>query len=334
MSGRRIAAVGVAGFLLAASPGIETIVRPGVAGEAPAITTPKEAVAANKDCSKTSVGFTPLSDLKGGEYKGYKGGLYPGGTNQPTKKYRSIGMKKANKVRPRGDDGRTSSNGQIVLLSIGMSNTKGEFKVFEDIAAADKSVDDSLVIINGAKGGQDAETIRDPNDDYWTRVEKEVHGKAGSLAKVQVVWLKEAIAYPEGAFPDSAEYFQEALDDIVDILRDRFKKLRIIYLSSRIYAGYTTRKLNPEPYAYEGAFSVKWLIGDQIKNGPKTRPWLAWGPYLWGDGMEKRSDGLVWECADLADDGTHPSESGKLKVAEMLLDFLKTAPTAKSWFVE
>lgn len=93
-------------------------------------------------------------------------------------------------------------------------------------------------------------------------------------------------------------------------------------------------ELNSEPYAYQSGFAVKWLIRDQIRKAPGTRPWLAWGPYLWADGMEERSDGLIWECDDLADDGTHPSESGKQKVAEMLLDFLKTAPTAKSWFVD
>jgi hypothetical protein len=292
------------------------------------------AIAESKDCSKTSVGFTPLSDLKGGEYKGYKGGLYPGGKNRPPKKYRSIGKKKAKQVRPRDDDGRPAPNGEIVLLSIGMSNTKGEFAVFEEIAGADKSVDDSVNIVNGARGGHDAEMIRDPNAGYWTRVEKKVRGRAGSLEKVQVVWLKQAIALPQETFPDDAKRLQGALNDMVDILRDRFKNLRLVYVSSRIYAGYATRRLNPEPYAYQGAFAVKWLIRDQIKKAPRNRPWVAWGPYLWADGMVERSDGLIWECDDLANDGTHPSDSGKKKVADMLLDFLKTAPTAKSWFVD
>jgi hypothetical protein len=33
-------------------------------------------------------------------------------------------------------------------------------------------------------------------------------------------------------------------------------------------------------------------------------------------------------------DRTHPSESGREKVAMMLLEFLKTEPTAKNWFVK
>jgi len=61
---------------------------------------------------------------------------------------------------------------------------------------------------------------------------------------------------------------------------------------------------------------------------------LLWGPYLWADGLNPRkSDGLVWKREDFARDGTHPSQSGREKVAQMLLDFLKTSPFAKPWFV-
>ena len=36
---------------------------------------------------------------------------------------------------------------------------------------------------------------------------------------------------------------------------------------------------------------------------------------------------------DLSDrDGTHPSSSGREKVAQMLLKFLKSDPTARPWF--
>jgi hypothetical protein len=99
------------------------------------------------------------------------------------------------------------------------------------------------------------------------------------------------------------------------------------------YAGYASTTLNPEPYAYESGFSVQWLIGDHIQNNPSARPWLGWGPYLWTNGTSGRSDGLVWNCADvLASDGTHPSASGSQKVAALLLTFLKIDPTAQPWF--
>lgn len=292
------------------------------------------ATTTSKDCSRTSVGFTPLTEMKGDLYKGYKGGLYPKAKNKPPKKYRNIGAKKAKKVRPRSPDGTPAADGKIVFVSIGMSNTKGEFGVFEDLAAADGSLNDSLLIINGARGGQDAEKIRHADAPYWTRVTKKVRGRGGTEEQVQAVWLKQAIARPEETFPDDAKRLQSALSDIVDILRDRFKNLRLVYISSRIYAGYATKRLNPEPYAYQGGFSVKWLIGKQVRTAPRARPWLAWGPYLWADGMVGREDGLVWKCGNLADDGTHPSESGKRKVARRLLRFMKTQSTTKSWFLE
>jgi hypothetical protein len=126
-------------------------------------------------------------------------------------------------------------------------------------------------------------------------------------------------------------------------LKARFPNLQIVYLASRIYAGYATTGLNPEPFAYEGAFVCRWLIQDQAKGdaelnydsskGAVKSPLLLWGPYFWGDGTTPRkADKLIWERQDLGSDGTHPSESGRTKVAQMLLNFFKTDANAKTWF--
>ena len=51
----------------------------------------------------------------------------------------------------------------------------------------------------------------------------------------------------------------------------------------------------------------------------------------------RKADDLVWLREDLAGDGTHPSSSGRQKVAQQaqqLLKFMKTAPTAKVWFTK
>jgi PKD domain len=61
---------------------------------------------------------------------------------------------------------------------------------------------------------------------------------------------------------------------------------------------------------------------------------LCWGPYLWADGTIPRSDGLTYLCSDvIPEDYTHPSDSGKAKVASELLAFFKADPTATSWFL-
>ena len=90
---------------------------------------------------------------------------------------------------------------------------------------------------------------------------------------------------------------------------------------------------------------MRWLIRDQVEgkqgliHDPEhdkvDAPVLMWGPYLWADGVNgRKADKLVWTKADFGDDGTHPSSDGRQKVAELLLNFLKTDPTAKSWFLK
>lgn len=69
-------------------------------------------------------------------------------------------------------------------------------------------------------------------------------------------------------------------------------------------------------------------------HGDVKAPWMAWGPYLWADGMTPRSDGLTYACSDFnSSDGTHPAPGGaQNKVAQLLLDFFKSDSTAKPWF--
>ena len=51
--------------------------------------------------------------------------------------------------------------------------------------------------------------------------------------------------------------------------------------------------------------------------GAVRAPLLLWGPYLWADGVNPRSDDLVWLLTDLESDHVHPSPSGEEKVSTM-----------------
>lgn len=288
-----------------------------------------EAQAAN--CAATSTRLTALNDLGHRRYHGFIGGLYPGGANRPPAAYTRLGRSQARMVVPRNIDGAPARDGRIVLVSIGMSNASQEFSQFRADASRDRSKNPRVVIVDGAQGGADAERVADPSGGYWAVVDQRLRGAGVGAPQVQAVWLKEAIAGEHEAFPADAHHLQRDLRAIVTIARRRFVNLRLVYLASRTYAGYATTQLNPEPYAYQSAFAVRWLIGDRISHR-LGGPWLGWGPYLWTDGLRGRSDGLTWTCADVGADGTHPSPSGGAKVSSLLLRFFERDPTAKPWF--
>jgi hypothetical protein len=299
---------------------------------------------AKQNPPRESTGFVPLSDLGTRKYHGEPGGLYPDGGNMPPRAHAEAGLNLAASVHPLDRNGRPDSAGKIVLLSVGMSNTTQEFQAFQKLAATDATLNPQLVIVDGAQGGQTASVTAQSDANYW-KVNMDRLKTAGvTPAQVQVAWIKEANARPTEPFPVEAKKLQADLVQTLHHLRAKFPNLKIAYVSSRTYGGYATTSLNPEPHAYESGFAVKWLIADQIGGSPELNydaskgavhaPWIAWGPYLWADGTKGRADGLRWERDNFRGDGTHPSESGQRKVAEALLKFFKTEPTARDWFLQ
>jgi hypothetical protein len=294
------------------------------------------------DCSRDSTGLIPLIDLGGGSYFGATGGLYPSGSNARPAAHTAAGLAIANSIVPLDTLGLPDSTGKIVLISIGMSNATQEFQAFVPKANADPKKNPRVLVVDCAVGGQAANLIRTPTAAYWDSVAARLRRVRSSPAQVQAAWLKEANASPTGGFPASAETLRANLASIVRIMKLKMPNMRITFITSRIYAGYATSSLNPEPYAYESGFAVKWLIESQIagvdslnfdpERGPVEAPWLSWGPYLWADGMNPRSDGLVWPCSYFADDGTHPAAGARNLVADSLLAFLKRDGTASPWF--
>ncbi len=295
------------------------------------------------DCRRTTMGLTPLNELGTKPYQGFAGGLYGGGENTPPAAHQALAMARTALIEPLGPDGRPATDGRIGLLSIGMSNTTLEFSRFAEMAGRDGQIHPAVTVVDGAQGGQDAATIRDPAAAYWQVVEERLAQAGITAAQVQAIWLKEAHSRPSGPFPTSAQALTNDLETIVGILAQRYPNVRVVYLSSRIYAGYASTALNPEPYAYESGFAVQWLIGKQIQGdaalnadparGTVRAPVLLWGPYLWADGLNRRADGLIWRCEDFEADGTHPGPVGRQKVANLLMAFFKTDPTARRWFM-
>ncbi len=300
------------------------------------------------DCSLTTTGITPVNDLWTGFYHGDVGGLYPKGGNNPPPAHLSAGIEIAtNQIRPLNSSGDYDPvNGRIVMISVGMSNTTIEFSHFVSLANSDPTKNTHLVIVDGAQSGQDASEWVSPTAQTWSAVNSRLAAAAVTPAQVQVAWVKQARHNPNslGAFPLHAQVLQSNLEAIARNLKTNYPNIKIAYYSSRTRA-YTNdpRTLNPEPFAYESAFSVRWMIENQINGaanlnfdpnrGAVVAPWLGWGAYLWADGTNPRSDGFVWLCSDLQSDFTHPSTSGATKVDQELLAFFKTHATAAPWFL-
>ncbi|MEO5903952.1 MAG: hypothetical protein ABIQ55_08075 [Gemmatimonadaceae bacterium] len=305
-----------------------------------------------------------LTDLTSGAYLGFPGGLYPNGSDVEPSPHAAEGARRAALIKPLDANGNPSASGKIVLVSIGMSNTSQEFcaangttscfpETFMGVSASDNAVNhSSLVIVNGAQGGEDASDWNSPTAPTFNVVRDQRLAQLGVREKqVQIVWLKEADANPTVSLPDAAAdayVLERRLGDIVRALRVRYPNLRQVFLGTRTYGGYSTGRLNPEPFAYESGFAVKWLIQAQIDQAQSGRvvdvragdldygavaPWIAWGPYAWANGTVARSDGLTWIRDDFGPDGTHPSALGRAKVGTLLLSFFKTSTFTRCWFL-
>lgn len=306
----------------------------------------------------------PLIDMGTTSYLGFSGGLYPNGDNVPPADHANEGSGRANQIEPLNVEGEPDPAGRIVLLSIGMSNTAQEFceadywanctpESFGGQSLADPQVNHAtLTLINGARGGQDVTEWQSPRNHNYQIIRQKLSAAGLSEAQVQVVWLK-AVNNNSTANPSLPDLNADAflllsrLADVVRTLKLKYPNLQQIFLSSRIYGGYSTLPTSPEPYAYETAFAVKWLIESQIEQmatgqvNPQTgdldyntvTAWLAWGDYLWANGSQPRSDGLVWLESDFEADGLHPSPAGIEKVGQLLLDFFKNSPFTTPWFV-
>jgi hypothetical protein len=312
--------------------------------------------------SLTDTAGVPLSDLLNNTYLGFEGGLYPGVSDTLPTDHAAIGISRGKLVERLNSNGKPSPGGKYVLLSIGMSNaseewcglditTKCDTDTFMALAAADAAINHSaLIIVNGAQGQQTAAAWDSPTDNAYSVVVTRLKKQGVYEKQVQVIWLKNANLNPVTSLPATnadAYTLESVLGNTLRTLLIRYPNLKQVFMSSRIYGGYATTPTNPEPYAYESGFTVKWLIGSQINqmrglpidslagdlNYNSTAPWVAWAAYHWANGTTPRSDGLIWLQSDFNTDGTHPSPSGIKKVSSALLTSFKTSKQTQCWFV-
>ncbi len=315
----------------------------------------------------------PLMDMTATQnYFGLLGGLYENISNTVPSDHNAAGLAKLAEIQPLDTEGNASVSGKIALISIGMSNNSQEFcmgtstnsgqacipESFMGQAATNSAVNHTnLVIVNGAKGSQTAPSWDQSTDVNYDRIRDVELPYYGLTEKqVQVIWLKVVNAGVGGtaSLPDpnaSAYVLKNDLGKILRAIKVRYPNVKQVFVSSRTYGGYATNNLQPEPHAYETSYSFKWIIQaqiDQMRNNGQmvdvragdlnyltgAAPWVSWGPYLWADGLNPRSDGLIWESDDFKtaqNDGVRLTAIGVQKVGNMLLNFF-LGSTYTPWF--
>lgn len=300
------------------------------------------------DVPSTSTPLTALNDLATGTYQGSEGGLYPNGSDVRPAQTDADAVTFGSQITALNSNGLPDPNGVYVLLGVGESTALDEFGQFVSLANADPSKNKKLVIVNGAQGGATPFQLTSTTSAYWNTILNNYLVNSNVTAKqVVAAWIEDTDGIASGMFPSDVTTLQSEYETVARDLHTLFPNLTIAYFSSRFYAGYSNgiSTVNPEPYAYEVSFAVKWAIQDQINgvnnlnykssNGTVVAPLMIWGPYYWSNGLLGRRDGLVWTCQDLSKDGTHPSNPiGQQKVANQLLEYFKSDTSTTPWFLQ
>ena len=324
-----------------------------------------------------TIGATPFSALPlvdftpGQLYLGQFQGMLYNGSNSPSADQLAAGTAAGALVQPLDADGNPDPNGKIVFISMGVSEASDEWcegqasctsNSFVGQAKANASVNHSnLVILNGATSGANTTTWScaygtcplglEGVANQYDRVRDNVLTPAGVTEKqVQAVWVETVTPgptwFPSLPSTSSPAYaYEYDLGYMLRTIRQRWPNVQQVFIGTRIYAGYATTFENPEPYAYEYGYGVKWLINAQILQRDSGTidplggdlltnvPWVDWAAYLWGnDSMNiPGSLALNWPPSLFEPDGTHPDPSGTTQVGATLLNFFLNSPVTP-WF--
>jgi hypothetical protein len=207
------------------------------------------AISLHADCTLTRTGNIPLNELTV-PYQNAQGGLYPNGANNRPAAHLQAGLQIAtDQVRPLNASGQVdNTNGKIVMVSIGMSNTTQEWavgdgvthdstKAFRYRATNDPALNPQIVIIDCAQGSRDVVNWSSLNDPTWaTAIQRVrntvVNGQHIMTNQVQIAWVKLALrdAPTYGPFPTHVQAFQNYLEMTIRNLKTAFPNVKMAFV--------------------------------------------------------------------------------------------------------
>lgn len=310
---------------------------------------------------------TPLHELAS-TYFGLSGYFYQG-SNTPPPAHTALGLAQATAIEPLATDGTplpASQGGRIVFLAMGFSNTNGKWCLRGSLFGITcnswsfmgrwktnsqmRQAVDGVQLFNGTTKGGTTVKWDDPMDVDYDNVSSALAAQGLTPLQVQVMYVEVVLGNPTLSLPNSnADTYQlvRAGGNQMRAIKTRYPNVHQTYVAPRDYAGYAKTTLSPEPYAYETAFAVKWLIQAQITQlatgiidplagdlDLSVAPWLTWGPYLWATSTP-RADGLFWTLSHYdPKDGMHFSKSGETKASSWMMSWFSSSPFSTCWLLK
>lgn len=288
----------------------------------------------------------PLNDLGTGLYRGYVGGLYPGGANEASGVYANDLLSTSNSIIPIDVNGNpdASKKGFIVFISMGGSTGGKNMKALIGKTKGNPITNPRLKLMNGNQPAQKAtlSTIADPNNIYWSHVSQILSGHKSSYKQVQLVYLETDDGVTTVRFPDRPNIIKQKIQACMRTLQTKFPNLKVVYVLGRTRTfPNTTTFWNTEPSPYYFGWACKWVIEDQINNVPGTQykgpnkvsPLVAWGFYQWADSLPRKTDDFYWRYSETSD-GMHGTPVGYDTLSKRFQNFLLTDPYASIWYAK
>lgn len=248
--------------------------------------------------------------------------------------YKGLWLRLADNGTPRV----TAVDGVVGVVCVGMSNSNQECTTFiqELRGAWAAEVSPQVRVANCAVGGHAIERWNDPAYDatLWNDCLARKLAQAGIRTdQVRVLYHKAAnqnTAAPNGArlplYPDpTSDYhaFERNLSAFAARVRGKFPGVQAVYSSSRSYGGFSLGFSRGEPLSYEEGHALNsWLREHPTVDGV----WYGWGPYLWAPSCDTgvtNASGTCYVRTDYVDDGVHPSDAGRAKIARLIHERFK-----------